>query len=406
MNRWIAVLAALIALAACGDDHDGGGPSLRDSAVTAGDAGRADAAADDTAPEACDEHADAGSGCAEGKNCIAGQCRWNICGDGVIAGDEVCDDGNAVDGDECHPDCTRDTARCMDGLIQEPEECDDGNWFEADRCSNRCTLNVCGNGRIDLDEECDDANLVDDDGCSNLCRENRCRNGRVDPGEECDDGNREHRDGCTNACKVVLCGNGTPEEWEECDDANGVDDDACANTCTSNVCGNLRVDPGEACDGDSAEAQCSDDCSMVIDNSACLDCLRERCDGDDYDFTGYGQLYSHCFMNEGDPEFGQLCRDFVDCAFASQCWRGSEGDNFAYCICGNASYAMCQGNMGIDGACWPQFLAASQGANFEQALVRWQDIEYPTGGAIWLLQCTRTECGSECGDTQATGGTP
>ncbi len=49
-----------------------------------------------------------------------------LCGDGVVEGDEVCDDGNDVDTDMCTNAC--EEAACGDGLVYEGvEACDDGN---------------------------------------------------------------------------------------------------------------------------------------------------------------------------------------------------------------------------------------------------------------------------------------
>jgi cysteine-rich repeat protein len=71
----------------------------------------------------------------------------DCCGDGLITGDEVCDDGNFLDGDGCTADCslvelgfTCPTpgqpceAICGDGLIRGDETCDDQNVDAADCC--------------------------------------------------------------------------------------------------------------------------------------------------------------------------------------------------------------------------------------------------------------------------------
>src|SRR6185295_11438873 len=45
----------------------------------------------------------------------------------------------------------------------------------------------CGNGVIDGNEECDDGNLDDDDACLSTCEPNVCGDGFVDLGvEQCD----------------------------------------------------------------------------------------------------------------------------------------------------------------------------------------------------------------------------
>jgi cysteine-rich repeat protein len=55
------------------------------------------------------------------------------------------------------------------------EDCDDGNAVNDDNCRNNCVIPICGDGILDPGEECDDGNDTDDDGCSADCRlENIC----------------------------------------------------------------------------------------------------------------------------------------------------------------------------------------------------------------------------------------
>ncbi|MDD5110264.1 MAG: VWA domain-containing protein [Patescibacteria group bacterium] len=89
------------------------------------------------------------------------------CGDGAVnQTTEQCDDGNTIDTDACHNDCTLNTRTyCGDAIRQTPnsdgfnEQCDDGNTVDNDSCRNNCTLNVvtpvCGNGNVEQGEECD-----------------------------------------------------------------------------------------------------------------------------------------------------------------------------------------------------------------------------------------------------------
>lgn len=62
------------------------------------------------------------------------------CGNGVVEGDEACDDGNATDDDECSNSCT--LAACGDGILQawNGETCDDGNTLSGDACAATCVL--------------------------------------------------------------------------------------------------------------------------------------------------------------------------------------------------------------------------------------------------------------------------
>ncbi|MEW5850864.1 MAG: DUF4215 domain-containing protein [Myxococcota bacterium] len=65
-----------------------------------------------------------------------------------------------------------------DAFIQVAELCDDGNATNGDGCDNNCTATSCGNGIVSSGEGCDDGNTVAGDGCSATCtREAACGNG-------------------------------------------------------------------------------------------------------------------------------------------------------------------------------------------------------------------------------------
>lgn len=127
-----------------------------------------------------------------------------LCGDGNTDGDEICDDGNNVDGDGCSANCQFEagwdcgfgggsaggafTTNCEpvrgDGLLVAGEECDDQNLANGDGCSAAGTpesgylcggqpsvcVDQCGTGRLQVpQEQCDDGNLVPYDGCNSTC---------------------------------------------------------------------------------------------------------------------------------------------------------------------------------------------------------------------------------------------
>lgn len=78
-----------------------------------------------------------------------------VCGDGVIAGAEGCDDDETVAGDGCSPTCGIEpgwvcqgapsscASVCGDGMITGSEACDDGNLVSFDGCSATCTAEIC-----------------------------------------------------------------------------------------------------------------------------------------------------------------------------------------------------------------------------------------------------------------------
>ena len=214
-----------------------------------------------------------------------------VCGDGVVEGDEACDDGNLAFDDDCLPGCVAPT--CGDGVVRSApanplarEECDGGGrtaW-----CDDDCTFAVCGDGWLNplAGEVCDDGNTRSADGCRGDCRSDEtCGNGILDDhlpknattnpseclnaevqgtgcAEACDDGNHVSGDGCSANClSTEVCGNGIRDPEgngstnppELCDDGNTNNDDLCANWCQSDapgwICGDGTVYPGlEQCD--------------------------------------------------------------------------------------------------------------------------------------------------------------
>lgn len=207
------------------------------------------------------------------------------CGNGVVEGSEVCDDGNTADADGCSAACASDET-CGNGVIDATtgETCDDGNLLGGDGCSNDCKSDeTCGNGVIDLakGETCDDGDLQGGDGCSANCQSNEaCGNSITDIGEECDDGTAGSA-GCDVNCTNAFCGDGTVNglRGEQCEDNNGNPNDACVN-CRVAFCGDGFVRAGvEQCDGGAGCTNCKfDPRSFTIDASLLLN-QGTSCDG-------------------------------------------------------------------------------------------------------------------------------
>jgi cysteine-rich repeat protein len=70
-------------------------------------------------------------------------CEQETCGDGMLSANELCDDGNLVDGDGCDSTCK--PTGCGSGIVTAGEACDDGNQLNGDGCEANCAL-VCGTG--------------------------------------------------------------------------------------------------------------------------------------------------------------------------------------------------------------------------------------------------------------------
>jgi cysteine-rich repeat protein len=163
-----------------------------------------------------------------------------ICGDGVVDGNEACDDGNDVDTDQCSNACK--VPGCGDGVVNFNEACDDGNGIDGDGCDTNCTQSFCGNGIKGADEDCDDGNTVSGDGCDANCKASGCGNGVMSVGEACDDGNMTSGDGCDANCTVSACGNNIVAATEQCDDGNTMSADGCSATCAIET---LEVEPND-----------------------------------------------------------------------------------------------------------------------------------------------------------------
>ncbi|MEM6291985.1 MAG: hypothetical protein AAGA54_11995 [Myxococcota bacterium] len=134
-----------------------------------------------------------------------------VCGDGMVEGDEVCDDGddNGAYG-SCLEDCSGAGPSCGDGTLDEGfETCDDGELNgDYDQCTADCSGPgpSCGDGSVDGPEACDDG---DDNGeyggCAVDCAGPAafCGDGNLDAEfEDCDDGDEIDGNGCNNDCVV------------------------------------------------------------------------------------------------------------------------------------------------------------------------------------------------------------
>jgi cysteine-rich repeat protein len=245
------------------------------------------------------------------------------CGNGLVEGSEVCDDGNTADGDGCNASCNSDES-CGNGVIDDlmAETCDDGNLLGGDGCAADCKSDeTCGNGVIDeaKGETCDDGDLQGGDGCSANCQSNEsCGNNVTDsattPPEQCDDGPSGSATcdvNCTTAtcgdmtvnalageqcdagasgnaqcdanCTTAFCGDQTVNTFrnEQCDDGNSTTTDACI-ACKSAFCGDGFVRAGvEQCDDQNATLTdaCTVNCQAAFCGDGFVRAGVEQCDG-------------------------------------------------------------------------------------------------------------------------------
>lgn len=105
--------------------------------------------------EACDDGNTAtGDGCnvcvcEPGWDCSGGQ-PVPVCGDGIVVGNQQCDDSVNDGGyNECYPGCVLGE-RCGDGIIQSTagETCDDNNDDNGDGCSATCRIEQLANNGV------------------------------------------------------------------------------------------------------------------------------------------------------------------------------------------------------------------------------------------------------------------
>lgn len=252
-----------------------------------------------------------------------------VCGDGVVSGSEVCDDGNRVGTDGCSMDCRTiesgydcptgggacsvATVLCPNSTIDPGEGCDDGNSVSSDGCATNCKLEsgyvcpapgsacvlkeICGNGNTSylLGETCDDGNLTGGDGCSAKCL--------VEAGYSCNTA------ASPSVCMAEFCGNGRITTGEVCDDGNKAAGDGCSVTCT--------VEPGFRCPkvgapcrpicGDGAKTaaeQCDD--HNAKDGDGCNSACRVE---PGYDCPTVGQACVASVCGNNDEEAGEGCDD-------------------------------------------------------------------------------------------------
>jgi cysteine-rich repeat protein len=298
-----------------GGDAAGGSNQGGNSGGQGGDAGAAggvncttDADCDDKDP--CTTEVCAGGKCLYSQSNAPG-CVTTVCGNGIIEGNEQCDDGNMDNTDTCTDACKLFV--CGDGFTQpgNNEECDDGNQDNSDACTVDCQKARCGDGYLQPGEECDDQNNNDLDACNNSCKKTFCGDGILQAGEICDDGNQDNSDGCTNACQLPSCGDGFVQAGEQCDDGNAVDLDACSNACTKSFCGDGIQQLSEQCDDGNASN--NDQCTTKCTSARCGDSFLqpgEACDdGNNKDGDGCSKDCKQESCGDGIKQPGEACDD-------------------------------------------------------------------------------------------------
>lgn len=236
-------------------------------------------------PEECDDgNSLPGDGCSDqcksepGYVCSgAPSVCETLCGDGIVAGSEKCDDGAMPDWDyfgvccsnlscEVHPLCecaggspSVCAPKCGNGVLDPGEECDDGNDYGYDNCRYQCKNNICGDGTINSGVEQCDGGL----GCNNQCQLSDCFENPDYPLSNAQA--KKSGDECGTPLDGLYC-NGFGACVDHCmdnaqtEDETGVD---CGGSCGSNKC------LGESCDPASDGVDCPGGAMQCVDGVCC-----------------------------------------------------------------------------------------------------------------------------------------
>lgn len=194
---------------------------------------------------------------------------YQRCGDGLVTGDETCDDGNDSDDDACLSNCT---PACGDGVVNELERCDIGIGSGEGACptacndSDTCTMDVLAGDNCQ--SECiytPITTFVSGDGCcpvggnANLDSDcaAACGNDVLEPGELCDTGIDRGQPG---ACPAA----------DDCDDQQMCTTDELVNPGTCNAtCRRSDITTpvnGDGCCPPGGDNNTDDDCSANCGN--------------------------------------------------------------------------------------------------------------------------------------------
>lgn len=307
--------------------------------------------------------------------------QYNVCGNGIIEGAEVCEAGHTCGTGQYCSDCQCLTPRyCGDGQVntQASEECESDDDCPGDEfCTLNCLCHAdtggnCGNGNLEAQEECERNHPCGDgEQCQScVCVDvPRCGNSALERGEQC-----EVNDACPAGSSCVnclceqsaACGNGILGAGEQCEqDSHCATGQYCNRlTCkcegTSPVtCGDgILTDPemcelGQPC-SDVEEICNLSDCSCVLDAVTSL-CGNAQVDaGEDCDIgtpCGDGEMcnFSGCHCVPWEQRCGDAQRGGEEeCDIGNPCADSEKACDMSQCICAVPSGDQICGNGAIE----------------------------------------------------------
>jgi len=123
-----------------------------------------------------------------------------VCGNGVVEGRELCDDGNLEPGDGCDENCLMESRELCDNRIDDDgdgsADCADPDCFTNPLCDN---VEICSNGFDDDEDELVDCEDPDCDAFPACVGDEICDNGLDDDDDgevDCDDGDCNGHPAC------------------------------------------------------------------------------------------------------------------------------------------------------------------------------------------------------------------
>ncbi|CAK69618.1 unnamed protein product (macronuclear) [Paramecium tetraurelia] len=185
-------------------------------------------------------------------NCLSG-CL--VCNQGIC---QICQDGYSLDEFQCKP-------ICGDELIVELELCDDGNQIPYDGCDScnfscEVTCQQCEFGKCTYTDDDDDPTIDCTPDCKICAQQNICSG--------CEDNFQLINNQC-----VPICGDGIIiEGLEECDDGNNLPDDGCyqCQFQCSNGCVDCQQSQCKKCDDSQY--------TLDIQTAKCLEKIQNQTD--------------------------------------------------------------------------------------------------------------------------------
>lgn len=278
--------------------------------------------------ELCDDGSDPTTGNKNGiYNKCNTSCTYTFCGDGIKQSQEVCDNGLNVDtyddggANLCAPGCVA-PGNCGDGILQPSDEvCDDGDndggYGECDSCTS---ISYCGDGIISGPEVCE--------------KDNKDRNNVANPGEKFVS-YRQGANDCGFNCQLApFCGDNVRNGPEHCEPSLS---SGCSSSCTfTPFCGDGLLDSGtgEECDygifaTPAAQETPYGGCNDLCENGPYCG------DGEQHDYEecdegpdGNDGEYDSC---TGNCTLGPRCGDAaVQSVQGEECDNGFNDDVYAY----------------------------------------------------------------------------